>query len=238
MFILLSSEFLHLRSVRWILADLYSFYQIRNFCILSQFYSHFIKRRIRAIKEIGNRTSAHRLRIFDQRAKGISGKKEKQYQSMFINPRFIDPCFLNPWFINPCFINPCFINPCFINPWFINPCFINPWFISPCFINPYFTNPWFISPCFINPCFINPCFINPCFINPWFINPCFINPCFINPRTYKGGGGGGGGGWSPPPSEDFLFFFSLDDKTSASEVFSSCLFISRANFEISLVMVS
>ena len=85
MFILLSSEFLHLRSVRWILADLYSFYQIQNFCILSQFYSHFIKRRIRAIKEIANRTSAHRLRIFDQRSKGISGKKEKQYQSIFIN---------------------------------------------------------------------------------------------------------------------------------------------------------
>ena len=138
---------------------------------------------------------------------------------MFINACFINPCFINPWFINPFFIKQCFINP-----WFINPCFINPWFISPCFINPYFTNPWFISPCFINPCFNNPCFINPCFINPWFINPWFINPCFINPRTYKGGGGGGGGGWLPPPSEDFLIFFSLDDKTSASEVFSSCLF--------------
>ena len=72
MFILLSSEFLHLRSVRWILADLYSFYQIRNFCILSQFYSHFIKRRIRAIKEIGNRMSARRLWIFDQKRNSIN----------------------------------------------------------------------------------------------------------------------------------------------------------------------
>ena len=72
MFISLSSEFLHLRSVRWILADLYSFYQIRNFCILSQFYSHFIKRRIRAIKEIGNRMSARRLWIFDQKRNSIN----------------------------------------------------------------------------------------------------------------------------------------------------------------------
>ena len=96
MFILLNSEFLCLRSVQWILADLYSFYQIRNFCILSPFYSHFIKRRIRAIKEMGNRTPARRLRIFDQRSKGIFAKKEKQCQSMFINPCFINPCFIKP----------------------------------------------------------------------------------------------------------------------------------------------
>ena len=96
MFILLNSEFLRLRSVQWILADLYSFYQIHNFCILSEFYSHFIKRRIRAIKEMGSRTPARRLRIFDQRSKGIFGKKEKQCQSMFINPCFINLCFIKP----------------------------------------------------------------------------------------------------------------------------------------------
>ena len=108
-FILPNSEFLHLISI------LFSFYQTQNSCN----------------KEIGNRTFARRLRIFDQRSKGISGKKEKQCQSMFINPCFINPCFINPWFINPWFINPCYINPRFINPWFINPCFINPYFINP-----------------------------------------------------------------------------------------------------------
>ena len=40
-----------------------------------------------------------------------------------------------------------------------------------------------------------------------------------------------------PPHKVFLSFF-LEDKTSAPEVFSSCLFISRAYFETSLVMVS
>ena len=44
------------------------------------------------------------------------------------------------------------------------------------------------------------------------------------PRTYKGGGGGGGEG--------------VDDKTSAPDVFSSCSFTPRANFERSAVMVS
>ena len=66
-----------------------------------------MKRGIRAIKEIGNRTPARRLRIFDQRTKGISAKNRlKQCQSMFINPCFINPCFINPCFINPCFIYP------------------------------------------------------------------------------------------------------------------------------------
>ena len=41
---------------------------------------------------------------------------------------------------------------------------------------------------------------------------------------------GGGGGSSE--------FFFLDGKTSAPEVFSSCLFIPREHFETSLVMVS
>ena len=45
---------------------------------------------------------------------------------------------------------------------------------------------------------------------------------------------GGGGGHSP--SEVFLSFV-LDDKTSALDVFSSCLFIPFAHFEQSLVMV-
>ena len=35
----------------------------------------------------------------------------------------------------------------------------------------------------------------------------------------------------------FVFLF-LDDKTSAPEVYCSCLFVPRAHFEISLVMVS
>ena len=42
--------------------------------------------------------------------------------------------------------------------------------------------------------------------------------------------GGGGGGYPP---ETFL-----DDKTSASDFFTSCSFIPRAHFETSLVMVS
>ena len=45
------------------------------------------------------------------------------------------------------------------------------------------------------------------------------------PRTYEGGGGGGGGG-------------GVDDKTSSPDVFSSCSFTPRANFERSAVMVS
>ena len=39
------------------------------------------------------------------------------------------------------------------------------------------------------------------------------------------------------PTKVFLSFF-LEDKTSAPDVFSSCLFIPRTNFETSLVMVS
>ena len=59
----------------------------------------------------------------------------------------------------------------------------------------------------------------------------------LNPRTYKGVGGGGGKGWLLPTHKVFLSFF-LEDKTSAPDVFSSCSFIPRANFEVSLVMVS
>ena len=50
-------------------------------------------------------------------------------------------------------------------------------------------------------------------------------------------GGGGGRGGCHPPLRLFWFFF-LDDKTSASEVFCSSLFIPRAHPETSLVMVS
>ena len=46
---------------------------------------------------------------------------------------------------------------------------------------------------------------------------------------------------APLPLEVFcivIFLFFVDYKTSAPEVLSSCLFISRAHFETSLVMVS
>ena len=46
------------------------------------------------------------------------------------------------------------------------------------------------------------------------------------------------GGWMPPPQGFSVFFFFLEDKTSVPDVFSSCSFIPRAHFEISLVMVS
>ena len=46
--------------------------------------------------------------------------------------------------------------------------------------------------------------------------------------------GKGGGGH---PHKVFLSFF-VEDKTSAPDVFSSCLFIPHAHFETSLVMVS
>ena len=46
---------------------------------------------------------------------------------------------------------------------------------------------------------------------------------------------GVGGGWIP--HKVFLSFF-LGDKTSAPDVFSSCLFIPRAHFEASSVMIS
>ena len=48
----------------------------------------------------------------------------------------------------------------------------------------------------------------------------------FNPRTYKGG-------W-----HNVFRSFILEDKKSVPDVFSSCSFIPRAHFEISLVMVS
>ena len=57
------------------------------------------------------------------------------------------------------------------------------------------------------------------------------NSFFFNPRTYKGGRG------IFKPSEVFLSF-SLDNKTSAVDTFSRCLFIPRMHFETSLVMVN
>ena len=62
----------------------------------------------------------------------------------------------------------------------------------------------------------------------------FTRKIFLRTRTYRGGEGGG---WMPPPHKVFLSFF-LEDKTSAPDVFSSCSFIARADFEMSLVMVS
>ena len=55
----------------------------------------------------------------------------------------------------------------------------------------------------------------------------------MNPRKYKGSGGG-----CHPPLPKVFLIFSLDDKTSAPEVFCSCSFILRAHFETSLVAVS
>ena len=46
----------------------------------------------------------------------------------------------------------------------------------------------------------------------------------------------GAGGCRPP--QGFSEFFFLGNKTAAPDVFSSCLFIPRADFETSLVMVS
>ena len=54
----------------------------------------------------------------------------------------------------------------------------------------------------------------------------------INPRKYAVGGGGVA---TPPPPE---FVLSSKYKTSAPDLFSSCLFIPRAHFETSLVMGS
>ena len=48
--------------------------------------------------------------------------------------------------------------------------------------------------------------------------------------------GGWGEGVDATPHNVFMRFF-LEDKISASDVFSSCSFISRAHFETSLVMV-
>ena len=57
----------------------------------------------------------------------------------------------------------------------------------------------------------------------------------LNPRTTSGGKGAVVA--TPPPPKVFLIF-SLDDKTSAPEVFCSCSFIPSAHFETTLVMVS
>ena len=48
--------------------------------------------------------------------------------------------------------------------------------------------------------------------------------------------GGGGASWMPPPRV-FLSFL-LEDKTLASDVFGSSLFIPRAHFELNLLIVS
>ena len=48
---------------------------------------------------------------------------------------------------------------------------------------------------------------------------------------------GRGGGVNATPNKVFLSFF-LEDKTSATDVLSSCSFIPRADFKTSLVMVS
>ena len=45
------------------------------------------------------------------------------------------------------------------------------------------------------------------------------------------------GASTPPPPKGFLLRFFLEDKTSASDIFSSCLFIPRAHFETNLLMV-
>ena len=64
----------------------------------------------------------------------------------------------------------------------------------------------------------------------------------IHARGGGGGGGGGGGAAAPPPPPPppykVFLSFSLEDKTSAPDVFSSYSFIPRADFETSLVMVS
>ena len=61
---------------------------------------------------------------------------------------------------------------------------------------------------------------------------------FINPLTYGGGRGRGGGGGCRPPKVFLSFFFLEDKNSSAPDVFSSCLFIPRAHFETSLMMIS
>ena len=58
----------------------------------------------------------------------------------------------------------------------------------------------------------------------------------INPRMTMEWGGGVGG--VDVTYLRFSEFFSIEDKTSAPEVFSSCSFIPGAHFETSLVMVS
>ena len=63
---------------------------------------------------------------------------------------------------------------------------------------------------------------------------CLCFEVLTHGRT-RGGGGGGGGCHLHMV---FLIFFFLQNKTSVPDVFSSCSFIPRAHFEISLVMVS
>ena len=69
---------------------------------------------------------------------------------------------------------------------------------------------------------------------------CLCFEVLTHGRT-RGRGGGGlggvGGGWMPPP-QGFSDFFFLENKASVPDVFSSCSFLPRAHFEISLVMVS
>ena len=60
-----------------------------------------------------------------------------------------------------------------------------------------------------------------------------MDELWLNPRRYKGGGGGGLG----VVAKVFWCFF-LEEKASTPDVFSSCLFIPRADFQRSLVMVS
>ena len=60
---------------------------------------------------------------------------------------------------------------------------------------------------------------------------------FSNKLTLGRTGGGEGMGVDATPHKVFLSFFP-EDKTSVPEVFSSCSFISRTDFETSLVMVS
>ena len=59
---------------------------------------------------------------------------------------------------------------------------------------------------------------------------------FIAPLTF-GRTMLGGGDATPLPHKVFLNFF-LEDKTSTPDVFSGCSLIPRADFEMSLVMVS
>ena len=68
-----------------------------------------------------------------------------------------------------------------------------------------------------------------CPLCPLYILLCALNAlCSLTlGRTWGGGGGG-----------KIFLSFSLEDKTSAPDVFSSCSFIPHADFETSLVMVS
>ena len=79
-----------------------------------------------------------------------------------------------------------------------------------------------------------------CFIRSHFYNRGKLVTSYqkVNPRTYKGVVGGGGGVmWVDATSLRFFGVFFLEDETPAPDVFSSCSFILRANFETSSVMV-